>query len=340
LIRLFRCVAAFTGLAHVRDVRSRARLSRALRSSRLNQPQFIGEELGMAEAGVALSAVGVEDLQRRPPPWWAGAVARDDHLRSLADDVASEADPRSPGELQPDAGRLADGRGQPARSLGAGARRWLEHDERDPGPSRKRGETAESIAESRSRNARPSAGQVDDEQVHRPAGEQRAGDRQALLGLGRGQDDEPLRLHAAGDCLHGIERRREVQPGRDRACRLGLRDEPQGQRGPAARDVATDREAHPARDAAGAEDGIELGEAGRVDAVGIDRRLALRIGVLERHGGERADHLAGEARSATSEAIPAEPGRRRTPARSKGRQRRCEVGRGDGHGSSIEQMFE
>ena len=51
----------------------------------------LGEELGVAEAGVALSAVGVEDLQRRPPPWWAGAVARDDHLRSLTDDVASDA---------------------------------------------------------------------------------------------------------------------------------------------------------------------------------------------------------------------------------------------------------
>ena len=66
------------------------------------------EELGMAEAGVALPAVGVEDPQRRPPPWWAGAVARDDHLRSLADDVPSEPDPRSTGQLEADPGCLAD----------------------------------------------------------------------------------------------------------------------------------------------------------------------------------------------------------------------------------------
>jgi hypothetical protein len=73
----------------------------------------LGEELGVAEAGVALSAVGVEDPQRRPPPGWTGAIARDDHLRSLADDVSSEPDPRSTGELEADPGRLADGCREP-----------------------------------------------------------------------------------------------------------------------------------------------------------------------------------------------------------------------------------
>jgi hypothetical protein len=154
----------------------------------------------MAEAGVALPAVGVEDPQRRPPPWWAGAVARDDHLRSLADDVSTEPDPRSTGELEPNPGRLTDGRFEapwpPAR--------WLEHDERDPGPPRERRDPGESIAESRPRGARPRgvrrrgahrrngappSRQVDDEQVHRPAREQGAGDRQALLRIRGRQHD-------------------------------------------------------------------------------------------------------------------------------------------------------
>jgi hypothetical protein len=290
----------------------------------------------MAEAGVALPAVGVEDPQRRPPAGWAGAVPRDDHLRSLADDVSTEPDPCAPRELETDPGRLADCR----RQAGGGARGWLEHHERDAGPTRERREPAESIAESRSRNAGGAirrsihARQVDDEHVHRPTREQRAGDRQTLEGFGRGEHHEPFRLHAARHRLDGIERRREVQPGHDRARRLGLRDEPQGQRRPAARDVAADREAHPARDATRTEDRIELGEAGRMDAIEIDRSirralvLGLRIGSFERHHCQRPHHLAGE------------PGRCRTPARPKGRQRRSKVGGRDGHGLSIEQMFE
>jgi hypothetical protein len=285
LIRPYRGVATFAGLAHRRCVRSLARLGSALRSSLLNQPQtrVICEELGVTEAGVALSAVGVQDPQRRPPPWRAGAIARDDHLRSLADDVPPEPDPRSTGELEANPGRLADGGREPmlgsraADSLGrAGLRRRLEDDERDPGSPGERRNPCKSIAESRSRAGRgvrgagsatrrsPSAataGQVDDQQVHRPPREQRAGDGETLLGIGGRQDDEPLRLHAAGHGLHGIQRRREVQPGHDRARGLRLRGQPERQRRPPARDVAPDREAHSARHAAGTEDRVELGEA-------------------------------------------------------------------------------
>lgn len=222
----------------------------------------------MAEAGVALPAVGIEDPQRRPPPWWAGAVARDDHLRSLADDVAPEPDPRSPGELEPDPGRLADGR---IEASGPPARRRLQDDERDPGPPCERRDPGKPIAESRPRGATLPGRQVDDEHVQRPAREQRARDRQALLRIRGRQHDEPLGLHAASHRLHRIERRREVQPGHDRACRLGLRDEPQGEGRPPARDVTADCEPHPARDAARPEDRIELGEAGRVDAIEVGR---------------------------------------------------------------------
>ena len=295
----------------------------------------------MAEAGVALPAVGVEDPQRRPPPWRAGAVARDDHLRSLADDVAPEPDPRSSGELEADPGGLADG----ALELAGAARRRLEHDERDPGTPGERRDPGKSIAESSppgSGGTRGSGGgrrrspgclvgrQVDDEQVHRPAREQRAGDRQPLLGIVRGQDDEPLRLDAAGHGLDGIERRGEIQPGDDRARRLRLRDEPQGQRRSPARDVASNGEAHPARHATRPEDGIELREPGRMDPVRVGCRRGGRPEVrrLERHRRERPHDLAGEA------------GRCRTPARSKGRQRRAQVRGGSGHALSIEQMFE
>ena len=62
------------------------------------------EELVAAEAGVALAAVGVEDPQLRPPPRRAETVPGDHHLRPLTDDVAAEADPAAPGELQAEAG--------------------------------------------------------------------------------------------------------------------------------------------------------------------------------------------------------------------------------------------
>jgi hypothetical protein len=303
----------------------------------------LGEELWVAEAGVALSAVGIEDSQRRPPAWWAGAIARDDHLRSLADDVAPEPDPRSTGELQANAGRLADGCRQPAlRALPragpaggrSGDRRRLEDDERDSGPPGERRHPRQSIAESRSRHAASPSRQVDDEQVHRPTREQRARDRQAFEGFGGRQHDEPFRLDAASHRLDGIERRREVQPGHDQAPRLGLRDEPQGQGRPAARDVAPNREPHPTRHATRTEDRIQLGEAGRMDLVRIARRTLggfvhrPEIRRFKGHGGERPHGLAGE------------PGRRRSPARAKGCERRCQVGGWYGHGPSIEQMFE
>lgn len=289
------------------------------------------EELGVAEAGVALPTVGVEDPQRRSPPRWAGAIARDDHLRSLADDVSPQPDPGASGELEADPGGLAD---RALEAAGAAARRLKDH-ERDPGSTGERGNPGESIAESRFLAAR----QVDDQQVHRPTREERAGDGQALLGIGGRQDDEPLRLDAAGHRLDWIERRGEVQPGHDGAGGLGLRREPQGQRRSPARDVTADRQAHPARHAAGAEDRVKLGEAGRMDSIRIGDRCGGRpeIRGLQRHGGERAHDLTGEA---ARTALTGEPGRRGTPSRPEGRQRRSQVGGGSNHARSIEQMFE
>jgi hypothetical protein len=282
----------------------------------------------VAEAGVTLTSVGVQDPEGRSTTRWAGPVAGDDHLRSLADHVPAEADPRSTGELEPDAGRLADGGFEAVR---ADVRR-LEHDERDAGPAREGGQAPEPVGNLR--RVRRAGGQVDDQHVDRSTGQQRAGHRQALLGIGRGQHDEPLRLDPPRHDLDRVQRGGEVQPGDDRAGRLCRRREPQGERRAAARQVAPQCHARPPRHAAGAEDGIELGEAGGEDAIEIDggtwSEVVLRY--LDRDGCERAHDF---------ETVAGERGRRRAPARSKGRQCRAQVGGGSAHlPTSIEQMFE
>ena len=281
----------------------------------------------MAEAGVARPTVRVQDPEGRPAARWAGPAAGDHHLRSLADHVPTEPDPRSTGQLQPDACRLADGAGE---TPGAGGVRRLEHDEADPSPPGQRRQAAEPIGESRlrgtTRTLPDTRRQVDDQQVDRSTGQQRAGDRKALVGIGRRQHDEPLRLDAASHDLDRVEGGREVQPGDDRTGGLRGRGEPQRERGPAARGVATQCHAHAPRHAAGPEDGVELGEPRREHPIPIRLREGA---VLERDRGERADH------------VPREPRCGRTPARSEGRQGRAEVRIGCRHRTpSIEQMFE
>ena len=212
-----------------------------------------------AEAGVALAAVRIEDSERRPPAGWAGPVASDDHLRSLADDVTPEADPRSASQLETDSCRLANGGGD-----GLDEARRLQDHEADPGPPGQRREPAETVGDAR--GAFDARREIDDEEVHGSAREQRAGDRETLVGVARREDHEPLRADATSDGLHRIEGRGEIHPGHDRARGLGLGNESQGERRPAAGEVTPEREAHPARQAAGAEDRVERGEAGREDA--------------------------------------------------------------------------
>lgn len=303
------------------------------------------------EAGVALAAVRVEDPEGRPATRRAGPVASHDHLRSLADHVATESQPRSTFELEADPGRLAhrirDGRDEPRR---------LEHDEADPGSPRERRETAELVGDAS--GALEAGREIDDEEVHGPAREQRARDREPLLGIGRGQDHEPLRPDAARDGLDRIEGLREVQPGRDRPGSLGLRHEPQRERRPPARDLAAEREAEAPRQPARPEDRVQLGEARREDTRAIDRRLPLRardrlptdrgivVRRLERHRRERPDHLADPSDLAdTSDlghpAVPETPRGGIPPLRPEGREGRRHVRGEDRHRpASIEQMFE
>ncbi len=237
----------------------------------------LDEEPVATEAGVALAAVGVEDPEGRPPARRAGSVAGDVHLRPLADDVASEVDPRPPRQLEPQPGRLRNGRREPAGKI-----RWLQDDDAHAGPPTQRREAAqpvtEPVGEATGSPARTGpCRQVDDEQVHGPASEQRTGDGQPLVEVGRADDDEPLRPDAAGDGLDRVERAGEVQPGHDRTVRLGLGDMPQRQRRAAARRVPPECGERAARNAALAEDRVERGEARRVHSPDLAfDRLATR----------------------------------------------------------------
>ena len=70
--------------------------------------ESVDQERVVREARVPFAALGIEDPERglaarRPVP-----VVRDERLRTLADDVATQADPRPASQLQPDAGRLVD----------------------------------------------------------------------------------------------------------------------------------------------------------------------------------------------------------------------------------------
>ena len=225
---------------------------------------LIDEEVVAAEAGVALAALGVEDPERRPPPRRAVSIAGDERLRPLADDVASEPDPRPPGELEAEAGRLGDG----GREATGEARRFEDDEERLRPPGERR-QPAEPVGDPGRavRGGQPAAGQVQDEQVHRAPGQQRATDGQALVERLRRDDHEPFEADAAGDRLDRVEAARRGPARRRSSPRLGLGGEPEDERRPAARAVAADRDAGRPGQAAGSQDRIERGEPGVDDAV-------------------------------------------------------------------------
>jgi hypothetical protein len=275
------------------------------------------EQAFAAEAGVALAAVRVEDPEGRPATWRSGPVAGHEDLGPLADDIPPEVDPRSAGQLEADPGRLADG----CRDARHESRR-LEDDEADPSSPGERREPAEAIGDAS--GALKARREIDDQEVDGPAGEQRAGHREALLGVGRGQDHEPLRPDTAGHGLDGIERGGEIQPGRDRAGRLSLRDEPQGERGPPAREVTPERQAQPTGQAARPQDRVEAGEPGREDPRPI---WLLGVGNLQREcqPARLVPDLAGHRRERADD-LTDPRGSGRAPLRPEGRQGRRHVG--------------
>ena len=189
------------------------------------------------------------------------AVARDGHLRPLADDVATKPDPRAPGELEPETRRFGDGR----RKSVCQPRRLEGHEER-LGATSQRGKATKALGDTGGGRAGVrTRWQVDDEQIHRASREKHAGDGQALVEGLRGQDHEPVQPHAAGDGLDRIKRPGEVEPGHDRAVRLGLGCEPESQRGLAGACIATERDAGAAGQTAWPEDRIESGKPGPDD---------------------------------------------------------------------------
>jgi hypothetical protein len=237
------------------------------------------------ETRVPLAALGVEDPEDRPTPRRTVAVVRDERLRPLADDVAAEPDPRPASQLEPDAGRLVDRGRKAAREPG----RIQDQQQGLRAPGERR-ESMESIGDPRwlVGPGQPTAGQVEDEQVDRPAGEERARDAQSFVQAGRRDDHEPLEANPARDRLNRVEAARQVEPGHDRALGLCLRCDAQAEGRPSAGAGAADRDAGRPREAAGTEDRIERGEAGADDAVVRSRVVQwLDIGRLVGDGRRR-----------------------------------------------------
>ena len=246
-----------------------------------------GEEIVPTEAGVTLTAFRVEDPERRAAPRRAVPVADDQRLGSLAHDVAPETDPRVSGELEAEPG----GSGHGTRQVAGQAGRLENHEQRLRAPDQGR-EAVEPVGQARRpvRGGQASAGQVQDEQVDRTPGQQRATDGQPFVERLRGDDHQPLEPDAAGDGFDRVEAPGEVDPGHDGAARLGFRSEPVSECGPAARAIAPEGDARRARQATGSQDGVERREAGPDDPlVGVRSRLGpwCRSGQWRRSRGRR-----------------------------------------------------
>lgn len=185
-------------------------------------------------------------------------VPCDGHLRPLADDIAPEADPGPPDELEAETGPGTERIGPPAGRL--------EHDEHRTGPSGERREPAESVEDP----ARPleSGWQVDEQQVHRPGLEKRTGQGQALVEGRRDEHGEPFEADPAGHGLDRVEAAVEVQPGDERTGRLGLGEELECECGSPARGLAPEGDRTGPGDPTRAEERIELGEPRRDDRDG------------------------------------------------------------------------
>jgi hypothetical protein len=278
----------------------------------------------VGETAVPFPSLRVEDPELCPPPRRAEPVAGDRHLRPLADDIAPEPDPRSAGELESEAGRFGDGRGE-----AGGQPRRLEGDEERLRPASQRGKPAETIRDpGGGRAGIRTRRQVDDEKVHRPAGEERPGDRQALVERFGGEDDEPVEADTAGDGLDRVEALGEVEPGDDRAVDLGLCRKAEGEGRLAGAGLAAESDAGAARQPAGTEDRIECREAGPDDPLNA---------ATGRFTGEERFRFLGWERCRRQR--PDDPRSCRTPACLEGRQSSRHIRRERRHAPTIEHMF-
>ena len=214
------------------------------------------------ETGVARPALRVQDLQLRAPAGWPVPVAADAGGAPLAHDVPAQPDPARPAELQPQPARRLDRRCQPVAQ-----RRRLQHEQQRPGPASQRRQPAQPVPDAGTGDCRIAAlRQVQHQDVHGPRGQERARHLERVVQRRRRQDHQPLRRDAAGHGLHRIKRAGEVQPGDDRPAGLSRRRDPQRQRGLARRHVPAKRHRGRARQAAGAEDGVQRREPRGDDA--------------------------------------------------------------------------
>ena len=154
----------------------------------------------------------------RPPPRRPEPVPGNRHLRLLADDVASEPDPRSAGELEAEAGRLGDGRGEARGQVGRSrATRSVSARRARAARRRSRSATRAAVVPGSGRGGRS----MTRRSTERPARSAPAIDRpsSSVSGVRTTSQSRP---DAAGDRLDRVERAGEVQPGDDRAVGLGL----------------------------------------------------------------------------------------------------------------------
>jgi hypothetical protein len=284
----------------------------------------------VAETAVPLATLGVEDPELRPSARRSVAAAGHERLGPLADDIPPEPDPRPPRELQAQSGRFGDGGRQPGRQA-----RWLEGDEERLRPTGQPGQATQPLGDLGRCRARVRARRkIDHEDVDRAAGEEHAGDRQALVERVRGQDDEPIEPDAAGGGLDRIEGAGEVEPGNDRAVGLGLGNEAQGEGGGAGARGASQGHARGAREPARPDDRVEGREAGPDDPLDASSRLAHGRGselgwVVGRLGRERRRGQRSH-----------DPRSCRAPSRLKGRQSSRHVRGKAGHRiARLEHLF-
>ncbi|MFM2106664.1 MAG: hypothetical protein RL338_1696 [Chloroflexota bacterium] len=187
----------------------------------------------------------------------------------------------------------------------------LEDDERGVAPAGERAEPLEPDGERRDGTSTRDGpiGKIEDEEIDGAPLEERARHREAVVERGGDEDDEPGEVEPAGGRLDRVEAPRAVEPRDDRAGRLCLGGEPEGERRPAARRGPGDRDARRPGESPGAEDRVERGEAGRADLP--------RPGEPERDGTDRL--AAVDERRGREGGEPARGGR--APSGFEGRER-------------------
>ena len=201
-------------------------------------------------------------------------------------------------ELQSQPRRLGDRGRQTTHET-----RWFERHEQRLGPAGERRETSQPIGDLPGGRPGVRTGrEVDHEDVDRAGGQQHPGNRETFVERFRRQHDEPVETDPAGRGFDRIERPGKIQPGHDRAVRLGLGDEPQGERRRPRRRRSPDGDAGTAWQTAWSDDRVQLRKAGPDDPFDASSRLARRgrdryeLGWVverldrERRGGQRSDH--------------------------------------------------